>query len=60
MCKLVKFTDALQSRQLVCVVGGEMPDTPHPVGGSKWLLFRLATGYNWGPLATDIGPNAVS
>ena len=30
-----KETDALQSRQVVCAVGGELSDRPHPEGGGK-------------------------
>lgn len=51
--------DALQSRQVVSAVGGELAERTYSEGSGKWLLFQLATCHEWDPPGIDIGPNTV-
>lgn len=50
---------AWQSRQEVCVMGGNLTDQQHTESGGKELHSKLATYHKWGPPGINMGPNAV-
>lgn len=38
----------------VSAMGGEWAERQHPLGGCKWLLFKVAACHKWGPQGIDI------
>lgn len=44
------------SREVVCMVGGDLADRLHPESDSKQLLFKLAACHMWGPSGNYMEP----